>query len=157
VAAAVVVDAGAAAGSLVWLSGWAGAPARRFARVLALVLLASSVAANALSHGLAAHAARPARWVVVLVSGVPPRRARRGGAPGGARRPGELVPATPDVAKVLVYPGYPEVRGLGTLDATADAFPVPPTEVRGECRRPGRLRATNSSTLTPWTSRRIRR
>jgi hypothetical protein len=68
----VVVDAGAAAGSLVWLSGWGASPARRFARVLALVLLGSSVAANALGHGLAAYGLRPAWWVVVLVSGVAP-------------------------------------------------------------------------------------
>lgn len=68
----VVVDAGAAAGSLVWLGGWTPGAARRFARVLALVLLGSSVAANALSHGLAAYGARPAWWVVVSVSGVAP-------------------------------------------------------------------------------------
>ena len=68
----VVVDAGAAAGSLVWLGGRAPARARRFARALALVLLGSSVAANALSHGLAAYGMRPAWWVVVLVSGVAP-------------------------------------------------------------------------------------
>jgi len=68
----VVVDAGAAAGSLVWLGGRAPSRARRFARALALVLLGSSVAANALSHGLAAYGMRPAWWVVVLVSGVAP-------------------------------------------------------------------------------------
>ncbi len=68
----IVIDAGAAAGSLVWLSGWASTPARRFARVLALVLLTSSVAANALGHGLAAYATRPHWVVVVLVSGVAP-------------------------------------------------------------------------------------
>jgi uncharacterized protein DUF2637 len=68
----VVVDAGAAAGSLVWLGGSAPVRARRFARALALVLLGSSVAANALSHGLAAYGMRPAWWVVVVVSGVAP-------------------------------------------------------------------------------------
>lgn len=68
----VVVDAGAAAGSLVWLGGHADIRARRFARALALVLLGSSVAANALSHGLAAYGARPHWGVVVLVSGVAP-------------------------------------------------------------------------------------
>lgn len=68
----VVVDAGAAAGSLVWLGGRAPDAARRFARRLALVLLGSSVAANALSHGLAAYHLRPAWWVVVVVSGVAP-------------------------------------------------------------------------------------
>ena len=68
----IVVDAGAAAGSLVWLGAWAAQPARRFARALALILLASSVAANALSHGLAAYGARPHWTVVVLVSGVAP-------------------------------------------------------------------------------------
>lgn len=68
----VVVDAGAAAGSLVWLGGWAARAARRFARALALALLGSSVAANALGHGLAAFALAPPWWVVVIVSAVAP-------------------------------------------------------------------------------------
>ena len=68
----VVVDAGAAAGSLVWLGGWAASSARRFARALALALLGSSVAANALGHGLAAFALAPPWWVVVIVSAVAP-------------------------------------------------------------------------------------
>ena len=45
----VVVDAGAAAGSLVWLGGTCAELARRFARALALTLLGLSVAANALA------------------------------------------------------------------------------------------------------------
>lgn len=68
----VVVDAGAAAGSLVWLGGRADDAARRFARSLALGLLVLSVAANALGHGLAAFALVPAWWVVVIVSAVAP-------------------------------------------------------------------------------------
>jgi hypothetical protein len=68
----VVVDAGAAAGSLVWLGGHAATAARRFARALALSLLTLSVAANALGHGLAAFALAPAWWVVVIVSAVAP-------------------------------------------------------------------------------------
>ena len=68
----VVVDAGAAAGSLVWLGGAVGAAARTFARALALTLLALSVAANALGHGLAAFSLAPAWWVVVIVSAVAP-------------------------------------------------------------------------------------
>ena len=68
----VVVDAGAAAGSLVWLGGWSATGARRFARTLALALLGLSVAANALGHGLAAFALAPAWWVVVVVSAVAP-------------------------------------------------------------------------------------
>jgi hypothetical protein len=68
----VVVDAGAAAGSLVWLGGWSAPPARRFARALALALLGLSVAANALGHGLAAFAIAPAWWVVVVVSAIAP-------------------------------------------------------------------------------------
>lgn len=67
----VTVDAGAAAGSVVWLTRPPGS-ARRFGRALALVLLAGSVAGNALGHGLAAYSARPSWWVVVLVSAVPP-------------------------------------------------------------------------------------
>ena len=90
----IVVDAGAAAGSLVWLGAWAAQPARRFARALALILLASSVAANALSHGLAAYGARPHWTVVVLVSGVAP--AVLGAVVHLAvlaARPGEAAPA----------------------------------------------------------------
>jgi hypothetical protein len=52
----VVVDAGAASGSLVWLGPATGTAARVFARRLALGLLGLSVAANALGHGLAAYA-----------------------------------------------------------------------------------------------------
>ncbi len=68
----VVIDAGAAAGSLVWLGGWPAAQARRFGRALALVLLGASVAGNAVGHALEAYTARPAWWVVVVVSAVAP-------------------------------------------------------------------------------------
>lgn len=68
----VVVDAGAAAGSLVWLGAFTQDRARRFARALALALLALSVAANALGHGMAAFGLAPPWWVVVLVSAVAP-------------------------------------------------------------------------------------
>jgi hypothetical protein len=68
----VVVDAGAAAGSLVWLRDGAAHRARRFARRLALGLLALSVAANALGHGLAAYVLLPPWWVVVILSGIAP-------------------------------------------------------------------------------------
>jgi hypothetical protein len=68
----VVVDAGAAAGSLVWLGGHAAAAAQRFARALALALLSLSVAANALGHELAAYRLSPPWWVVVAVSAVAP-------------------------------------------------------------------------------------
>ena len=68
----VVIDAGAAAGSLVWLGGQANQAARSFARTLALALLTMSVAANALGHGLEAFRLEPAWWVVVIVSAVAP-------------------------------------------------------------------------------------
>ena len=68
----VVVDAGAAAGSLVWLRHGTAEPARRFARRLALGLLGLSVAANALGHGLAAFVLLPPWWVVVVLSGIAP-------------------------------------------------------------------------------------
>jgi len=68
----VVVDAGAAAGSLVWLGGRTARSARTFARALALALLGLSVAANALGHGLEAFRLAPEWWVVVIVSAVAP-------------------------------------------------------------------------------------
>jgi len=67
----IVVDAGAAAGSLAWL-GTAAPGARSYGRVLALVMLASSVAGNALAHGLAAYGVRPHWLVVVGVSAIAP-------------------------------------------------------------------------------------
>nr|WP_062395519.1 DUF2637 domain-containing protein [Pseudonocardia sp. AL041005-10] len=66
----LVVDVGAAAGTLTWLSG-PGA-ARGYGRALALTLLGLSVGGNALGHGLAAADARPHWGVVVLVSAVAP-------------------------------------------------------------------------------------
>lgn len=68
----LVVDAGAASGSLVWLGGRESEVARVFARALALTLLALSVAANALGHGLAAYRIAPPWWVVVVVSAIAP-------------------------------------------------------------------------------------
>lgn len=68
----VVVDAGAAAASIVWLGRWAEDSARGYGRTLALILLAGSVAGNALGHGLAAYSARPHWLVVVGVSAIAP-------------------------------------------------------------------------------------
>lgn len=67
----VVVDAGAAAGSLAWL-GSAAPTARGYGRALALTLLTLSVGGNALGHGLAAYGLAPHWLVVVAVSAVPP-------------------------------------------------------------------------------------
>lgn len=68
----VVVDAGAATGCLIWLGTGSAARALRFARALTWVLLASSVAGNAVVHYLAAYSLHPAWWLVVLVSAVAP-------------------------------------------------------------------------------------
>jgi hypothetical protein len=68
----IVVDAGAAAGCLIWLGPDVGGTCIRFARTLTWLLLASSVAGNAVVHGLTAYGLRPAWWLVVLVSAVAP-------------------------------------------------------------------------------------
>ena len=68
----VVVDAGAAGGSLVWLTGWAPTQARRFAQRLALVLLGLSISANALGHVLTQAGGPAPAWVVAVASGVAP-------------------------------------------------------------------------------------
>lgn len=68
----VVVDAGAASGSLAWLGSACPPIARAYGRALALVLLASSVGGNALGHGLQAYGARPHWLVVVGVSAIAP-------------------------------------------------------------------------------------
>lgn len=66
----VVVDAGAAAGTVAWVVRTG--PARRFGRWLALVLLALSVGGNALGHGLAAAGEVPHWGVAVAVGAVAP-------------------------------------------------------------------------------------
>lgn len=67
----VCVDVGAAVATALWLATDAPQVARDYARVLALVSLVASVAANGLSHGLSAYQLAPPWWVVVLVSAVP--------------------------------------------------------------------------------------
>lgn len=66
----LVIDAGAAAGTLAWLTQ--DGPARSFGRKLALVLLGVSVAGNAIGHALAAFRDAPPLVLVVAVSGVAP-------------------------------------------------------------------------------------
>lgn len=124
----VVVDAGAAAGSLVWLGGRAEEPARRFARALALGLLGLSVAANALGHGLAAFALAPPWWVVVVVSAIAPA----------------VLGAVVHLAVLVGRPdrGRPAEAG-GDTRVTAPAGPVKqtapsPAAARRPSRRPGR-------------------
>jgi hypothetical protein len=115
----VVVDAGAAAGSLVWLGGRVEEPARRFARALALGLLGLSVAANALGHGLAAFAVAPPWWVVVVVSAIAPavlgavvHLAVLVGRPDRARtaESGAAVPVAAP-APVVEQPAHPAAAG----------------------------------------------
>jgi hypothetical protein len=67
----VVVDAGAGAGCLVWLAHRPGA-GRQFARTLTWVLLTSSVAGNAVVHGLSAYGLAAPWWLVVMVSAIAP-------------------------------------------------------------------------------------
>lgn len=68
----LVVDAGAAAGSIVWLANWVQPAATAYGRALALLLLGSSVGGNALGHYLAAYDLRPHWTVVVGVSAIAP-------------------------------------------------------------------------------------
>jgi hypothetical protein len=68
----VVIDAGAAAGCIVWLGIGRSSRAARFARSLTFVLLGSSVAGNAVVHGLTAYRLLPPWWLVVAVSAVAP-------------------------------------------------------------------------------------
>ncbi|MDQ2707633.1 MAG: hypothetical protein M3Z25_08355 [Actinomycetota bacterium] len=67
-----MVDAGAAAGCLVWLGAASVERARRFARSLTWLLLGSSVTGNAVVHGLSAYHREPPWWLVVAVSAVAP-------------------------------------------------------------------------------------
>lgn len=114
----VVVDAGAAAGSLVWLGGQAPPAAQRFARALALGLLSLSVVANALGHGLEAYGLAPPWWVVVAVSAIAP--AVLGAVVHlavvvGRRPPEPSVPHRPELP-------LPDLEFDGTADLDDDLF-----------------------------------
>lgn len=124
----VVVDAGAAAGSLVWLGGWSAESARRFARSLALALLGLSVAANALGHGLAAFALAPAWWVVVAVSAVAPA------VLGAVVHLAVLVGRPDDEPSTGPAGGFDELGGHDADDEHADAVAAGLLDERGLSR-----------------------
>lgn len=144
----VVVDAGAAAGSLVWLGGWATGPARRFARALALALLGSSVAANALGHGLAAFHLTPPWWVVVIVSAVAP--AVLGAVVHLAVLVGRTDPATtPTATEVDVEPvGDESIRGA-YADGLLTEYGLSHRWDEAPCSTPERVAAPTGSGRVP--------
>lgn len=137
----LVVDAGAAAGTLAWLARTGRA--RTFGRTLALVLLVGSVTGNALSHGLAAHEVAPAWWLASLVSAVSPTvlaavvhlAVLAGRAPARQRASDGSGEARDDRAEELgdgeepsaAYPGVlVDDRGLSRLWETAPPAVLPP-------------------------------
>ncbi|PXY20841.1 DUF2637 domain-containing protein [Prauserella muralis] len=68
----LALDAAAAVATLVWLDVRQPTRPRHFARALALVTLALSVAGNAADHALAAYHLAPPWWGVVTVAAIPP-------------------------------------------------------------------------------------
>jgi hypothetical protein len=115
----VVVDAGAAAGSLVWLGGRAPELARQFARTLALTLLGLSVGANALDHGLDAYRLAPAWWVVVGVSAIAPA----------------VLGAVVHLAVLVGRPVSPPLEDPGPADPTVAAVEADTLDEHGLSRR----------------------
>lgn len=117
----VVVDAGAAAGCTVWLGQHGPPTARRYSRVLTLLLLAASVAGNAVVHGLAAYGARPHWALVVAVSAVAPavlgavvHLAVLVGRPVTTHKPHLSVDAAPGPVIVQDNPAMSESNGHST-------------------------------------------
>lgn len=105
----ITIDAGAAAGCLVWLkSGDTDGAERSFARSLTWALLASSVGGNAIVHYLTAYQITPPWWLIVAVSAVPPA----------------VLGATVHLA-VLVGRKTPD-------NADPDASPGPPSDAGGD-------------------------
>ena len=149
----MVVDAGAAAGSLVWLGGWAQRTARSFARALALGLLGLSVAANALGHGLAAYRLAPAWWVVVIVSAVAP--AVLGAVVHLAVLVGrpEPAPLDDDVARDAYEAGSLDENGLSQL--WHDAPPVTDRVAELIAAGAGRRRLSRELEITEYEARRL--
>lgn len=70
----VTIDAAAVVSTRLWISpdGAVSLSARAFARVLALGMIAVSVAGNAASHTFTAYNITPPWWIVVAVAAIPP-------------------------------------------------------------------------------------
>lgn len=111
----VTVDAAAVVATRVWLAGGAPARAWRFARVLALTMVALSVAGNAVSHWLAAYQVEPAWWAVVAVASVPPLVL-------GATAHLAALAATPGEAGGAGEAGHPDPVSAGEIEAEAVAL-----------------------------------
>ncbi len=154
----VVVDAGAAAGSLVWLGGWSTHAARRFARALALGLLGLSVAANALGHGLAAYRLAPSWWVVVIVSAIAP--AVLGAVVHLAVLVGRPDPAEPDegddelVGYALTRLARPDGQ-LGEDALSTQPVDVPDRAAELIAAGAGRRRLSRELGVTEYEARRL--
>lgn len=128
----IVVDAGAAAGCLIWLGEHHDG--QRFARTFTWVLLAASVTGNAVVHGLTAYHLAPPWWLVVAVSAVAPAvlgavvhlavlasQARTEPSVSAADEFGELGEGddTPDLWATAPYADTPSGRAAELLAAGA--------------------------------------
>lgn len=146
----VTVDAAAVVATQVWLAGGAPERARRFARMLALVMVALSVAGNAVSHWLVAYQVEPAWWAVVAVASVPPlvlgavaHLAALAVTPGEAGDEGQ-----PDA----VTPGEVEAEAVALVDEMNDvhaALGLAPFHDGGQPDAPGEAEQVTHLVITP--------
>jgi hypothetical protein len=121
----VMVDAGAA----VALAGWKTSP---FARRVALALLFSTVAGNAVAHILVAYGLRPHWVVVVLVGGLAPAvlaatwqlTTREQVEDQETANPTVVEVVKPPAAPVVEQPATPPVEMLEVVPAPAVTDPV---------------------------------
>lgn len=156
----VTIDAGAGAGAVAWLGRHDGA-GRRFGRWLALALLATSVAGNALGHALAAYATRPHWGVVVAVSAVAPAVlgavvhlavlvARAGAGPGEA-----LAPTPRDRGPVVAMPANASAPPVDhpTSDVPDATEPAKPADLIAAGF--GRKRLAEALDISPTQARQL--
>lgn len=127
----VVLDAGACAGTVSWLSSPPGV-ARLFGRRLALVLLASSVAGNGIGHFLAAYRL-PVPWLLlVAVSALAPMVLASVVHLAVVSAQDEPGPSETAVEATTEEPRYQENPGSGALGQPEDSSGDPVTTLIAE-------------------------
>lgn len=149
----IVIDAGAGAGCLVWLGTNSAGQARVFARSLTWTLLASSVAGNAVVHGLSAYHLAAPWWLVVAVSAIAP------GVLGAVVHLAVLVgrkgsDSVGETGTSDTPDGY--IQSIGTTDGPVDELRIKALEiVQSRGGQVGRGVLARELDVSEWQARRL--
>lgn len=134
----LAIDAQAVVATRAWLAASTPAPARRYARRLALTAVALSVVGNAGEHAMAAAGVVTPWWVVVLIASVPPI------ALAATAHLGALL-ATGSAGQTGVVAVVPAQAAVTSTPTPAKAPAVPESTPTGAAGGPGEVRESRST------------